>query len=67
VGSTSRGAADLPATLLVIWLSPVEARRRWWLLAGVIILAPILEGVAKEITPGSPRNEPFQTSEEHNT
>jgi membrane-associated phospholipid phosphatase len=44
----------LPATLLVIWLNPGEARRRWWLWTGVIILAPILEGAAKEII-GRPR------------
>jgi membrane-associated phospholipid phosphatase len=44
----------LPATLLLIWLSPAEARRRWWLWAGVMILAPILEGAAKEII-GRPR------------
>lgn len=39
----------LPATLLLIWLAPAEARRRWWLWAGVMILAPMVEGVGKEI------------------
>ena len=39
----------LPATLLLIWLAPAEARRRWWLWAAVMILAPMVEGVGKEI------------------
>lgn len=39
----------LPATLLLIWLAPAEARRRWWLWAAVMILAPMMEGVGKEI------------------
>jgi len=44
----------LPATLLLVWLAPVEERRRWWLWAGAMILAPIVEGVGKEIV-GRPR------------
>lgn len=39
----------LPAALLLIWLAPAEARRRWWLWAAVMVLAPIAEGVGKEI------------------
>ena len=44
----------LPATLLLIWLAPAEARRRWWLWAGVMVFASFVEGVAKEII-GRPR------------
>jgi undecaprenyl-diphosphatase len=44
----------VPATLLLLWLGPAEVRRRWWLWAGVMILAPILEVVGKEIV-GRPR------------
>ena len=44
----------LPATLLLLWLAPAEERRRWWLWAGVMVLAPIVEGVGKEIV-GRPR------------
>src|SRR5437762_3744934 len=39
----------LPATLLLIWRSPPEARRHWWLWVAVMIAAPIVEGVGKEI------------------
>jgi undecaprenyl-diphosphatase len=39
----------LPATLLLFRLGPAEARRRWWLWAAVMILAPMAEGVGKEI------------------
>ena len=39
----------LPATLLLIWRSPPEARRHWWLWAAVMIVASIVEGVGKEI------------------
>ena len=39
----------LPATLLLLWLAPQDARRRWWLWAAVMILAPLMEGVGKEI------------------
>lgn len=39
----------LPATLLLIWFAPAEARRRWWLWAAVMILAPIAEGAGKEL------------------
>ena len=39
----------LPATLLLLWGAPADARRRWWLWAGVMVAAPILEGVGKEI------------------
>jgi undecaprenyl-diphosphatase len=41
--------ALLPATLLLLWIAPAEARRRWWLWAGVMVAAPVLEGLAKEI------------------
>lgn len=44
----------LPATLLLLWIAPAEARRRWWLWAGVMVAAPVLEGLAKEII-GRPR------------
>jgi membrane-associated phospholipid phosphatase len=44
----------LPATLVLIWLAPAEARRRWWLWAAVLVLAPIVEGLSKEII-GRPR------------
>jgi undecaprenyl-diphosphatase len=39
----------LPATLLLILLGPDEARRHWWLWVAVMVLAPIAEGVGKEI------------------
>ena len=39
----------LPATLLLLWVAPAEARRRWWLWAGVMVAAPLLEGAGKEI------------------
>jgi undecaprenyl-diphosphatase len=39
----------LPATLLLILLGPDEARRHWWLWAAVMVLAPIAEGVCKEL------------------
>jgi len=44
----------LPGTLLLVWLAPAQAHRRWWLWAGVMVFAPILEGVGKEII-GRPR------------
>ena len=44
----------LPATLVLIWLAPADARRRWWLWVAVMVLAPIVEGVGKEII-GRPR------------
>ncbi len=44
----------LPATLLLLWIAPAEARRQWWLWAGVMVAAPVLEGLAKEII-GRPR------------
>ena len=39
----------LPATLLLIWCTPAQARRHWWLWAAVMILAPLAEGAGKEI------------------
>jgi len=39
----------LPATLLLLWFAPPEARRRWWLWVAVMVLAPMAEGVGKEI------------------
>jgi membrane-associated phospholipid phosphatase len=39
----------LPATLLLLALAPPGARRRWWLWAGVMVLAPILEGLGKAL------------------
>lgn len=44
----------LPATFLLLWVTPAGARRRWWLWAGVMVAAPLLEGVGKEII-GRPR------------
>lgn len=44
----------LPGTLLLIWLTPGEARRRWWLWAGVMVCTMILETAGKEII-GRPR------------
>ena len=44
----------LPATLLLLWVTPAGARRRWWLWAAVMVAAPLLEGVGKEII-GRPR------------
>ena len=44
----------LPATLLLLWIAPGEARRWWWLWAGVMVLAPIVEGFGKELI-GRPR------------
>jgi membrane-associated phospholipid phosphatase len=38
-----------PATLLLIWFAPPDARRRWWLWAAVMIVAPMAEGAGKEI------------------
>ena len=46
----------LPATLLLLWAGPPEARRRWWLWAAVMIAAPILEWLGKELI-GRPRPE----------
>ncbi len=46
----------LPATLLLLWVTPAGARRRWWLWAAVMVAAPLLEGVGKEII-GRPRPE----------
>lgn len=39
----------LPATLLLLWVAPPDARRRWWLWAAVMVAAPILEGLGKEL------------------
>ena len=44
----------LPATLVLIWFAPEDARRRWWLWVAVMVLAPIFEGIGKEII-GRPR------------
>lgn len=44
----------LPATLLLFWIAPAETRRRWWLWAGVMVSAPILEVLGKGII-GRPR------------
>lgn len=44
----------LPATLLLLWLAPARARQRWWLWAGAMVLAPLLEGLGKEVI-GRPR------------
>jgi membrane-associated phospholipid phosphatase len=49
-----RWQALLPGTLLLIWLAPAEARRRWWLWAGAMVLTVILESAGKEII-GRPR------------
>jgi undecaprenyl-diphosphatase len=46
----------IPATLLLLWAGPPDARRRWWLWAGVMIIAPILEWLGKELI-GRPRPE----------
>jgi undecaprenyl-diphosphatase len=46
----------LPATLLLLWAGPPETRRRWWLWAGVMIAAPILEWLGKGLI-GRPRPE----------
>jgi undecaprenyl-diphosphatase len=39
----------VPATLLLLWFAPPDARRRWWLWVAVMVLAPMAEGVGKEI------------------
>src|SRR2546422_11501613 len=39
----------LPATLLLLWLAPAAVRRRRWLWAGVMVLAPIVEGAGKGV------------------
>lgn len=44
-----------PAALLLLWAVP-PARRRWWLWAGVLVLAPIFEGLIKPLV-GRPRPE----------
>ena len=44
----------LPATLLLLWVAPPTERRRWWLWGGVMIAAPLLEGLGKELF-GRPR------------
>lgn len=46
----------LPITLLLLWVGPPEARRRWWLWVAVMIAAPILEWLGKELI-GRPRPE----------
>lgn len=46
----------LPATLLLLALAPPRARRRWWLWAGVMIVAALVEGLGKELI-GRPRPE----------
>jgi undecaprenyl-diphosphatase len=42
-----------PALLLFLWAVP-PVRRRWWLWVGVLLLAPILEDLAKPVV-GRPR------------
>jgi len=37
-----------PAVLLFLWAVPL-ARRRWWLWVGVLVFAPIVEGLAKHL------------------
>lgn len=44
----------LPATLLLLWVAPAKARRRWWLWAGVMVAAPLLEWLGKDLI-GRPR------------
>jgi len=44
----------LPATLLLLWVTPPDARRRWWLWAAVMVAAPLIEGLGKELI-GRPR------------
>ena len=44
-----------PGTLLLLWVV-LPARRRWWLWIGVIVLAPLLEDLAK-LAVGRPRPE----------
>lgn len=44
----------LPATLLLLWAGPPEARRWWWLWVGVMVVAPSLEWFGKHLI-GRPR------------
>lgn len=44
----------LPGALLLLWVAPRNDRRRWWLWGGVMIGAPILEWLGKELI-GRPR------------
>ncbi len=44
----------IPATLLLLWAAPPEARRRWWLWVGVMVVAPLFEGLWKLLI-GRPR------------
>lgn len=44
-----------PSLLFLLWSSP-PARKRWWLWVGVMVLAPILEDLAK-LAVGRPRPE----------
>lgn len=37
-----------PAALLLFWAAPA-ARRRWWLWAGVLLVAPVLEDLTKPL------------------
>jgi len=46
----------LPATLFLFWVASPNDRRRWWLWAGVMIAAPILEWLGKGLI-GRPRPE----------
>ena len=39
----------LPATILLLCVAPPPARRWWWLWAAVMVAAPILEGLGKEL------------------
>jgi undecaprenyl-diphosphatase len=44
----------LPATLLLLWAAPLEARPWWWLWVGVMVVAPSLEWFGKHLI-GRPR------------
>lgn len=46
----------LPATVLLLVILPRPLRRRWWLWAGVMVGAPVLEDLAKLVI-GRPRPE----------
>jgi len=43
----------IPATLLLLWAVP-HARQRWWLWMGVVVVAPAMEWLLKDIV-GRPR------------
>lgn len=44
----------VPGMLLLLWVAPSDARRRWWLWVGALVAAAILEGLGKEVI-GRPR------------